>query len=140
MRSLVIAGLMAVSVQAAYAQSQSPRAALQPGNSVLLAAYTCAPEQLDQADALMKEVAAPILDKHVAAGRLLAWGYMGVYLGGEANRHVYVWATDPAALIAARQQYLPELNKNPKFADYGRICGPSTVSVHNLISLSAPPK
>lgn len=74
----------------ALVSAAAPRPALAPGNSVLLAAYNCATDQLARADAILNEVLAPILDKHVAAGRLLNWGYTGVYLGTQNNRSIYV--------------------------------------------------
>lgn len=110
-----------------------------PGNTVLLAAYDCAADQLARADALVKEVAAPILNKHVASGKLLTWGYTGVYLGNQNNRSIYVWAQDPVALVQARQGYLPEINANPKFAEFVKICGSATITMHNLIGGAPAP-
>lgn len=119
--------------------AQAPRPALQKGNTVLLAAYKCQADQLARADALVEEVAAPILNKHVGAGRLITWGYTGVYIGDQANRLIYVWATDPVALVQARQVYNPEILANAKFGEFLRLCGSATVTVHNMITTPAPP-
>lgn len=134
--TLITASLILLPV---VASAQAPRPAIAPGNSVLLAEYKCAADQLARADALVNEIAAPVLNKHVAAGRILNWGYIGVYLGDQNNRSVYVWATNPVALIQARQVYLPELAANPKFAEFTKICGSATITIHNLITGAPPP-
>jgi hypothetical protein len=76
----------------------------------------------------------------VASGKLISWGYLGVYLGGPTNRHIYLWASDPVALMQARQQYLPEILATPQFMEFSKICGSATVSLSNLITMSAPAK
>jgi hypothetical protein len=119
--------------------AQAPRPVLAPGNTVLLAAYDCAADQLAHADALISEITTPILNKYVSSGKIISWGYMGVYLGGHANRHIYLWATDPVALMQARQAYLPEIQASPKFAEFTKICGSATITVHNLISIAGAP-
>lgn len=136
-RFAVVAALVALS--AVTLPAQAPRPVLAPGNTLLLAAYDCAADQLPRADAIMNELTAPILNKYVSSGKLIAWGYMGVYLGSHANRHIYLWASDPAALIQARQAYLPEIQASPKFAEFSKLCGSATVTLHNLISISGAP-
>jgi hypothetical protein len=121
------------------ATAQTPRGTIAPGNTVLVAAYNCAADQLAQADTLVNEVAAPILNKHVTAGKLLNWGYMGVYVGDQNNRSIYVWAADPVALVQARAVYLPEINGNQKFQEFVKICGSATITMHNLITTSPTP-
>ena len=123
----------------AVASAQAPRPAIAPGNTVLLAAFNCAADQLARADTLVNDIVAPVLNKHVAGGRLLSWGYTGVYLGNQNNRSIYVWATNPVALMQARQVYLPELGANPKFAEFTKICGSATITIHDLISTVQPP-
>jgi hypothetical protein len=119
--------------------AQAPRPVIAPGNTVLLAAYNCAADQLARADAIVNEVAAPVLNKQVQAGNILNWGYTGVYIGNQNNRSIYVWATDPVALMQARKVYLPELQANPKFAEFVKICGSATITVHNLITSASVP-
>jgi len=121
------------------ATAQTPRGAIAPGNTVLVAAYNCAADQLTRADTLVNDIAAPILNKHVAAGKLLNWGYMGVYVGNQNNRSIYVWGADPVALVQARAVYLPEINANPKFQEFVKICGSATITLHNLITTSPAP-
>jgi hypothetical protein len=119
--------------------AQAPRPGIAPGNTVLIAAYTCAGDQLARADALMNELTAPVLNKYVSAGKIISWGYLGVYMGGPANRHIYVWASDPVALAQARYAYLPEIQASPKFAEFSKICGTATVALHNLVAVSGAP-
>ena len=136
-RPTVLTALLTLSPVLVSAQA---RPVIAPGNTVLLAQYNCAAEGLARADAIVNEVAAPVLNKHFLAGKILGWGYTGVYLGNQNNRSIYVWATDPVALIQARQVYLPELLGNPKFAEFVKICGSATITMHNLIAGPAPAK
>ena len=126
--------LSALLVAPALTSAQAPRPPITPGNTVLFAAYNCAADQLARADALVNEVLAPVLNKYVASGKLLNWGYAGVYIGDQSNRSIYVWAADPVALVQARQGYLPEVTANPKFAEFTKICGSATITLHNLIT------
>ena len=136
-RLIIVSTLLVLSP--ALVSAQGARPVIGPGNTVLLAAYNCAADQLSRADAIVNDIAAPILNKHVQAGKILSWGYTGVYMGNQNNRSIYVWATDPVALVQARQSYLPELAANPKFAEFVKICGSATITMHNLISSSAAP-
>jgi hypothetical protein len=126
--------LSALLVAPALTSAQAPRPSIAAGNTVLFAAYNCATDQLTRADALVNEVLAPVLNKYVASGKLLNWGYVGVYIGDQNNRSIYVWAADPVALVQARQVYLPEVTANPKFAEFNKICGSATITLHNLIT------
>lgn len=134
-RVVVLAASLALGPALAFAQPARPPIA--PGNTVLVAAYNCQADQLDRADALVKEVATPILNKHVASGALLNWGYLGVYVGNQNNRSIYVWGADPVALLQARKVYLPEINANPKFAEFVKICGSATITLQNLLGPAA---
>jgi hypothetical protein len=136
-RFVVLAALLTLSGIAVAAQT--PRPSLAPGNTVLIAAYTCAADQLARADALMDEIVTPVLNKYQSAGQILNWGYMATYMGAAANRQVYVWAADPVALVQARSAYLPEIMAGPRFAEFSKICGSSTISLHNLIAASGAP-
>jgi hypothetical protein len=136
----VLVAMAMVAGLAASAFAQTTRPAIAPGNTVLFAQYQCAADQLTRADALIKEIAEPVLNKHAASGRILTWGYTGVYIGDDYNRTIYVWAADPVALIQVRQAYLPELQANPKFTEMSRICGSAKITIHNLITVGPTPK
>ena len=133
-RFAVVATLVLACTSALPAQTQ-PRVA-QPGNTVLIAQYECAADQLARADALIAEITTPTLNKFVSNGKIISWGYMGVYVGGKANRMIYLWAADPVALMQARKEYLPELMANSKFPEFTKICGAATITLHNLITSS----
>jgi hypothetical protein len=133
MRTSLLA-LSALLVAPALASAQG----LQSNNTVLFAQYQCAADQLARADALVNDIIAPVLNKHVASGKLLSWGYVGVYIGDQNNRSIYVWAADPVALMQARELYLPEITAVPQFAEFSRICGTATIAMHNLIAAAAP--
>jgi hypothetical protein len=131
---LLIAALIATPVL----HGQATPRPIAPGNTVLLAEYDCDASRLDEADQLVVKNVAPILNKHMAAGRIINWGYMGNYLGGSSDRAIYVWAADPVALVQVRQQYLPEIQKQAGFAEFSRICGAGVVTLRNLITASGP--
>ena len=136
---LALALIVIVTAASSAGSAQAPRM-IAPGNTVLTAAYVCAPDQLARADAIVAEGVAPILNKHVASGKLITWGYIATSIGGPANRHIYIWATDQVALVQARQVYLPEIMASPRFAEFAKACGSATVSVSNLVALAAPAK
>lgn len=130
---------IAVAVSVGVSAQQAARS-IAPGNTVLLASYACAPDQLTRVDAIVNQAVAPVLNKHVASGKLLTWGFLATTLGGPANRHIYIWAADPVALLQARQVYLPEIMAAPQFAEYAKACGPAVVTVSNLVAVAAPAK
>lgn len=138
--SLVLTLLAVAVVVTVTLGAQTPRPMLAPGNTVLIAEYTCAADQLARADALFTELAGPVLNKQVSTGKIISWGYFGLYLGGGGNRTVYVWAADPVAMVQARAAYLPEITGNPRYAEFSKICGSSKVSLHNMITLSGAAK
>jgi hypothetical protein len=76
----------------------------------------------------------------VAEGKLIGWGVLGTYVGGPANRAIYVWAKDPVALLQARAQYLPEIVAKPGWAEVGRLCPHQQISLSNMIMSSASTK
>jgi hypothetical protein len=130
----LIAALIATPVL----HGQATPRGIAPGNTVLVAEYDCDASRLDEADQLVAKNVAPILNKHMAAGRIINWGYLGNYLGGSSDRSIYVWAADPVALIQVRQQYLPEIQKQAGFADFSRLCGTGVVTLSNLIIAGGP--
>ena len=76
----------------------------------------------------------------VTEGKLVAWGLLGAYVGGPANRLVYVWGKDPVALVQARQAYLPEIMAKPGWAELGRLCPKQQVTLNNMIANYASTK
>jgi hypothetical protein len=125
--------LVAVVTATPLVRAQTPPTALAVGNTVLLSEYECDASQLTRVDALVAKLAAPILDKHIAAGRILTWGWMGVHLGGKANRSFYLWAKDPVALAQARAVYLPEITGQADWTEVAKLCGSPQTALHNLL-------
>ena len=109
-------------------QAQGPG----PGNTVLFAQFECNSAELARVDELFEQVAAPTLNRYVAEGRIIAWGWVGTYVGQDYNRGAYVWASNPVALLA---DYLPEIQGQSQFADFARLCPRQTISIHNAIQM-----
>jgi hypothetical protein len=114
-------------------QTATAPVAPQPGNTVLIAQYECSPGELGKVDQLLKDVTTPVLNRMVAEGKVMSWGVLGAYVGGPANRTIYVWAKDPVALLQARQVYLPEIMAKPAYAELGRLCPRQQTSLNNMI-------
>lgn len=136
---ILLGGALAVTL-AGPASTQTAAPAIQPGNTVLIAQYECSPADLAKVDQLITESAGPVLKHMIAEGKVISWGLLGAYLGGPANRTVYVWGKDPVALIQARQQYLPEIMAKPSWAELGRLCPRQQVTLSNLIANQASVK
>jgi hypothetical protein len=117
--------------------AQTPPPTLQPGNTVLVAQYECSPADLGKVDQIMKDTTAPVLNRMLSEGKLIAWGTLGAYVGGPANRTIYVWAKDPVALLQARAVYLPEIMAKPGWAELSRLCPKQQVTLNNLIHTPA---
>lgn len=124
---------------AGVAGAQAPPV-LVPGNTVLIAQYECSPGDLGKVDQLIKDSAASVLNRMMTEGKILSWGTLGAYVGGPANRTIYVWAKDPVALMQARAQYLPEIAAKPAFAELGRLCPKQQITLNNMIHTPASTK
>jgi hypothetical protein len=73
--------------------------------------YRCSEATEDRADAIFKEAMGPILDKHVKAGHLTAYGWSRHWMGGEWRRLEYLIGGDLGAMVDARDAYIDELVK-----------------------------
>lgn len=135
----IVACLVAVaSMGPALAQASGAPAAPEIGNTVLVARYQCNPADHAKVDQILKEITAPVLNRLVAQGKLISWGVLGTYVGGPDTRTIFVWAKDPAALIKARAEYLPEIMSKPGWADVLRACPTQETSISNMILKAAP--
>lgn len=88
--------------------------------------YVCDVTREDEADALIKQVFAPIFDKSVADGQLKSWGWNEHIVGGEYRRLATFTAADMPAVIKARSALVAALDKNPLTHTLERICGSHT--------------
>ena len=64
--------------------------------------YQCDQNREGFADAIQEYVMGPILDSHVEAGDLLAWGWLSHRVGGAWRRAEYMIAPDRATLLRVR--------------------------------------
>lgn len=93
----------------------------EPGKAVFSTYYVCDAREV-QADALVKQVFAPIYDKLVADGALTSWGYLEHIVGGHIRRLVTMTAADMKSLMAARSQLNETLTDNPLTDTFTQMC------------------
>ncbi len=117
-----------------------PPVALQVGNTAFIAQYECLPGDLAKVDQIIKEISAPVLSRMMAEGKVVTWALLGTYVGGPANRTIVIWGKDPASLIQARLQYLPEIMAKPAWAELGRLCPRQQTSLNTMIANAASTK
>lgn len=86
--------------------------------------YRCSEATEARADAIFKEMAAPVLDKQVKAGHLLRYGWSRHWMGGEWRRLEYMIGTDMNTMVAARDAYIDELMKQnaASLEEFSAIC------------------
>ena len=92
-----------------------------PGKAVFSTYYVCDSRE-SQADALVKQVFAPVYDKLVADGALTSWGYLEHIVGGHIRRVATMSAADMKSLMAARSQLNEALTDNPLGDTFTQIC------------------
>jgi hypothetical protein len=78
-----------------------------------------------RADEIVKEVFAPIFDRHVTAGELMSWGWMEHVIGGVYRRIWTMSAADHSALLKARTAIIGEMTEADQEAsqEFDSICG-----------------
>ncbi len=118
----------------------APPAGPQVGNTAFIAQYECSPGDLAKVDRIIKEISAPTLSRMMAEGKVITWALLGTYLGGPANRTIVIWGKDPASLVQARLQYLPEIMAKPAWAELGRLCPRQQTTLVNMIANAASTK
>jgi hypothetical protein len=85
--------------------------------------HVCDMNREDEADALIKQVFAPVYDKMVADGKLKSWGWSEHIVGAQYRRLATITATDVTALMSARAAINSALEKNPLSRTLDGICG-----------------
>jgi hypothetical protein len=93
----------------------------EPGKAVFSVYYVCDAREA-QADALVKQVFAPIYDGLVADGSLTSWGYLEHIVGGHIRRLDTCSAGHLNALLAARVQLVDALTDNPLTDTFTQMC------------------
>ncbi len=79
-----------------------------------------------QADALVKHIFAPVYDKLVKDGLLMAWSFNEHIVGGQYRRLDTMSAKDLPTLMKARGAIIDAIVDNPLGATYTEICGSHT--------------
>jgi hypothetical protein len=85
--------------------------------------FVCTQTREEEADALVKQVLAPVYDKMVADGKLKSWGWSEHVVGAEFRRLATFTATDVPTLMSARAEIVAALTKNPLGRTFDGICG-----------------
>lgn len=85
--------------------------------------YVCDQSREEEADALVKQVFAPMYDKMVADGTLKSWGWNEHIVGAQYRRLSTITATDIPALVKARASVVEAMVKNPLSRTLDDICG-----------------
>jgi hypothetical protein len=88
--------------------------------------YVCDQTREGQADAIVKGMIAPTLDKLVKDGKLKSWGWMEHVVGGKYRRLEAISADDLKGLMAARAEIVEALEDNPAGEMFTTICGEHT--------------
>jgi len=92
-----------------------------PG-TVAFSTYFVCDSRESQADAIVKQVFAPVYDKLVADKKLTSWGYLEHIVGGHVRRVGTMSAPDMKSLLAARAEINQALTDNPLGDTFTEIC------------------
>jgi len=85
--------------------------------------FVCTQTREEEADAIVKQVFAPMYDKLVAEGKLKSWGWNEHVVGAEFRRLATLTAVDVPSLMAARGSIVEAMEKNPIAHVFDGICG-----------------
>lgn len=92
-----------------------------PGAVTFSTYYVCDSRE-DQADAIVAQTVAPILEKQVADGKLKNWGWLEHIVGGQFRRVAIMGAADLKSLMAARGELVAALDDNALADQFTEIC------------------
>jgi hypothetical protein len=92
------------------------------GNAAFSTYYVCDSTREKQADALIKQVFAPIYDKLIAEGKLKTWGWMEHIVGAEYRRLATLSGADMKTLMEARASISQAMMDNPLGDTFTDIC------------------
>lgn len=84
--------------------------------------YVCDSSRETQADALVKQVFAPVYDKMLADGKLVSWGWLEHIVGGKYRRLETLTAKDTASLMEARAAIVQTMQDDPLAEAFNGIC------------------
>jgi hypothetical protein len=92
------------------------------GKAAFSVYYVCDATREDQADALVKQVFAPMYDKLVAEGKLTSWGWLEHIVGGDYRRLSTMTAPDVKSLLAARGSIVAAMQDDALADAFTDIC------------------
>ena len=92
------------------------------GKAVFSTYYVCDGVRETEADALVQQVIAPVLDKLVTEGKLKTWGWLEHIVGGQFRRLETMSAADNKSLMEARAAVIDALTDNPVGDTFTAIC------------------
>lgn len=81
----------------------------EPPPMAMASYYRCDQSREAAADTIMRDVLGAIFDRHVSAGHLSAWGWLGHQSGGEWRRANYFVAPNLDVLLDTRDQIIEEV-------------------------------
>lgn len=93
-----------------------------PGGAAFSTYYVCDSRE-KQADAIVEQLVAPVLDKQVADGKLKSWGWLEHIVGGDVRRLATMTAADLTSLMAARGELVEAIEGNALADQLSDICG-----------------
>jgi hypothetical protein len=82
------------------------------GGAAFSTYYVCDGVRETQADAIVKQVLAPMYDKMVAEGKLKNWGWLEHIVGGQFRRVATMGAADVKSLMAARAEIVEAMDND----------------------------
>lgn len=87
--------------------------------------YGCNQSKEERADEIMAKDFAPLLDKYVAEGKFMSWGWSSHWVGGEFRRLQTMTAKDHKSLLKARGELIDEMyaEGSAAGAEFSEICG-----------------
>ena len=107
-----------------------------PGKAVFTTYFVCDSREA-QADAIVKQVFAPVYDKMVADKKLTSWGYLEHIVGGTVRRIATMTATDMKSVLAARAEINEALTDNPLGDTFTEICDSHEDYMWNVVASGA---
>lgn len=100
-------------------------AAPAPGTGFLYSRYfTCADEAT--ADMAMETTYADIMNKHLAAGHIVAWGWLSHYMGGTVRRVLNWTGPDLMSVLKAEEMISADMANHYMWGPFSRGCNSHT--------------
>lgn len=81
----------------------------EPDPAVFATYFYCNEAREARADTIISESVAPIMDRHMAAGHLTAWGWYAHNTGGRWRRLLYMVSPDVPTVMSTREAVIDDL-------------------------------